>query len=177
MADHITSPNVTILASSGKGENSYSFYSNDQLGVSVIDRFVFQLQKYVGEYIFTQLSNTFETNSTCSATLRKSAHKQTLGDLVRYMDRRFLRSNVVVRDSSAELDGRSEHSTNWKRLQVAEFFVGSSCAEKLRKRENPTQISKLSDVDITRRNEHTTAKLSAKDIDFVYQEFIQDAWS
>lgn len=47
-------PSIIILSSSDASENSYSYYSNSNLGVSIIDRFSYALIKYM-EYKFNKL--------------------------------------------------------------------------------------------------------------------------
>jgi phosphatidylinositol glycan class K len=47
MAHYVTAPNVVVLASSLKGENSYAHQTEDSLGVSVIDRFTHAMSEFV----------------------------------------------------------------------------------------------------------------------------------
>jgi phosphatidylinositol glycan class K len=47
MANYVTAPNVVVLASSLKGENSYAHQTEDSLGVSVIDRFTHAMSEFV----------------------------------------------------------------------------------------------------------------------------------
>lgn len=46
LAEEITSKNVYTLASSKKGENSYSYQSSDEIGVHVIDRFTYSTLEF-----------------------------------------------------------------------------------------------------------------------------------
>jgi phosphatidylinositol glycan class K len=46
MSNHIHSKSIVSIASSLKDENSYSYYSNEKLGVAMIDRFTYALKQY-----------------------------------------------------------------------------------------------------------------------------------
>lgn len=47
MANYITAPNVVVLASSLKGENSYAHATDDSLGVSIVDRFTHSMDAFI----------------------------------------------------------------------------------------------------------------------------------
>lgn len=47
MANYITAPNVVVLASSLKGENSYAHATDDSLGVSIVDRFTRSMNAFI----------------------------------------------------------------------------------------------------------------------------------
>ena len=47
MANHITSPGVSVISSSTRGENSYAFDKNNIIGLAVIDRFTYLLVQYL----------------------------------------------------------------------------------------------------------------------------------
>lgn len=85
LANHITTPNITIMSSSMKGENSYSYFSNDALGVSVIDRFVYSVDKFFREQV--------SSNRRTSGALTSSV---TFEMLRRSLNTQFLRATPVI---------------------------------------------------------------------------------
>jgi len=92
LANYITSPRVTVLSSSLKGENSYGFWSSAKLGVSVVDRFTYAFMEYFRKYVLLP-SASLKSNSSTS-TLRRGADKLTLQNLFDSLDSRFLYSTA-----------------------------------------------------------------------------------
>lgn len=86
IANHITAPNITIMSSSLKGENSYSYFSNDAVGVSVIDRFVYSVDKFFREQVS---SNRHSRTGALTSSV-------TFEMLRRDFDTRFLRATPVI---------------------------------------------------------------------------------
>ena len=81
MVENIDAPNVISIASSRRGENSYSYYNDNDLGVTLVDRFTYQTMRF------------FE-----SVHIRSDGSSlETLQQLFDSYDPRFLHSNTVVR--------------------------------------------------------------------------------
>lgn len=99
--DKITAPFVASFASSGASENSYAYYPNAILGVSIIDRFSYSLSEY------------FRLNVKSPSDLKR----QRLSDLINYMDPRFLQSTP----SFAMTDG----FTDPRKIKLSWFFSES----------------------------------------------------
>ena len=76
----ISTPNVISLSSSMKDENSYAYHSNLHLGLSVIDRFSYQLVEYLQQ--------------------NRNKEVKSLADLYRALKPRFLQSTPVIEVSS-----------------------------------------------------------------------------
>ena len=80
ISKYITAPNVFTLASSLAGENSYSYYANSLIGVSVIDRFTYSLGRYfdisVRNHLSSLQSSYNHTNDDISANNRKLSRQQ-----------------------------------------------------------------------------------------------------
>jgi glycosylphosphatidylinositol transamidase (GPIT) subunit GPI8 len=79
MHEHITAPGVTAIASSIRGESSYSYQVDDELGVAVLDRFTWALLEF-----------TKNMNSTSSTTL---------ADLYASLDPKFLSSHPDMKQT------------------------------------------------------------------------------
>lgn len=101
MANYITSPRVIVIGSSSKGENSYGYFMNENLGVSVIDRFTFSFL------------SIFENHRMKKDM--KGENELTISQLLSRMDNRFLMSTPQVWSSSL----RRPLST----IAVQEFLV------------------------------------------------------
>ena len=92
----ITAPDVTIISSSLENENSYSYFSNEELGVAVIDRFTYAVSMFLKE------GCTVNANSNNFATKDKNVKKQkqkdtrSLNALYRSLSPSFLRSHPHI---------------------------------------------------------------------------------
>lgn len=99
LANHITSPNIITIASSRKGENSYSYINSDVIGAALIDRFSYSIQHFFNQYI---IKNGNKRINTDRSTMIKQYMKYnisrelTFQHLIDSMDPRFLRSSVTV---------------------------------------------------------------------------------
>lgn len=101
MGTHIVAPNITFIASSLKGANSYGFSRNPAvLGVSVIDRFTYLLGQYFNENFPHFFTDHDEAGVAAAKKASKMTAKQintlirqsTLQDLFEYFKPSFLRS-------------------------------------------------------------------------------------
>ena len=79
MYEHIMAPGVTAIASSIRGESSYSYQVDDELGVAVLDRFTWALLEF-----------TKNMNSTSPTTL---------ADLHASLDPKFLSSHPDMKQT------------------------------------------------------------------------------
>jgi len=93
----VTSPNVTIISSSLKGENSYAYDVDREVGMSTIDRFTLKL------YDFLQKEDR-NLQTTTLHTLMKFMTKQT----------RFLGSTVSIKSTPG--------ATPPKQILLSDFF-------------------------------------------------------
>jgi phosphatidylinositol glycan class K len=93
----ITSPEVTVLSSSLIGENSYAYYSNDELAVAVIDRFTYSLMMFLRE----------------PAKSSRAADPRTLSNLYKSFNPTFLRAKPFIFTTS----------TNQKYLDVTKVSL------------------------------------------------------
>lgn len=50
LGNYLDVPNITLISSSGLGENSFAFDTNHQLGLAVIDRFTHKMQEYLARH-------------------------------------------------------------------------------------------------------------------------------
>eukprot|EP00727_Mastigamoeba_balamuthi_P000930 m51a1_g10834 putative phosphatidylinositol glycan (387) ;mRNA; f:43077-44697 len=95
LSDRLFSPNVLTLACSRRGESSYSYRSDTDLGLSVIDRFTFHTLQFFEQRV--------ARNSTA-----------TLGELMATYDYSKLHSNALLR---TDLFGRPAD-----RVLLTDFF-------------------------------------------------------
>ena len=104
LANYITAPRITTIASSAKGQNSYSYYSNDDLGVSIIDRFAFAAQQFFASNNFhdilkndrTSKMSLKQTRNEKKRKVRAKSRGKTVQHFVDALDPRFLRSTAVL---------------------------------------------------------------------------------
>ena len=79
MCNYITSPNIVCVGSSQKGENSYSYLPDSELGLPLMDRYTYLLSDYILKY-----SNT------------KSFKEISIKQLIDSFDLQFVQSNPVI---------------------------------------------------------------------------------
>ena len=78
----ISSPNVTFIASSRRGENSYGYHWSEHLSAGLTDRFSFALLQF----------------------LQQTRPSHTIRDMMNAMDPRFLHANVFVSSTYSATD-------------------------------------------------------------------------
>lgn len=96
-------PNVTMISSSLKGENSFAAYVNEDLSVPVIDRFTFSLVHYLQTYLLLP---------------PKPFLHLTIQDFLDSLDVNFLHSHVSVRQSPQQ--------PSPKNIRLGDFFLNPS---------------------------------------------------
>lgn len=84
MHEHLRAPGVTAIASSVRGESSYSYQVDDELGVAVLDRFTWALLQF-----------TAGVNATSNVTL---------ADLYESLDADFLHSHPHLTQTEGAVD-------------------------------------------------------------------------
>lgn len=102
-ANSIETSNVYTLTSSLKGENSYAYETNTDLGVAVLDRFTHALVAFLDRHRHKQ----------------EGRKVRSIRDLVNSFDRRFLYSTATLQVSTG-----SERSPG--SIPIADFFESSS---------------------------------------------------
>mmetsp|Transcript_22078 Transcript_22078/g.37262 ORF Transcript_22078/g.37262 Transcript_22078/m.37262 type:complete len:189 (+) Transcript_22078:2-568(+) len=142
MANYITAPGITILSSSGKGENSYALPTLASLGVSTADRFTYSMYQYFLENMMVVESSTTRSMVSNRGTTRKigpskfkepvaaatssgtgnnsrklSLHSYTLHDLYSSFRKSFLYSTPVITQSPGG-------TRSPKDMKLLEFFGG-----------------------------------------------------
>src|SRR5258708_7953260 len=96
MAEAFRSPNVLAISSSLKGESSYSYTIDKDIGVALIDRFTWKVLDFFNKRVKLADSNA------------------TLQDLMDTMDAKFLQSTASVRTNLFPRDPRH--------IKLSEFF-------------------------------------------------------
>lgn len=115
MTNHLMSvPNIITLSSSLKGENSYAYGTNKDLGVAVVDRFTFTIEKFFRENLF----NAPDVKKYCNALQWSS-----LQSLMNAMSPSFLYSTASVVQSRG--NGSSDGDRSLKDFLLIDYF-GSS---------------------------------------------------
>lgn len=100
LTSRIHSKGVVSITSSGKGENSYAYVPNENLGVPVIDRFTYSLDEYFKQFFFP-----------LSTSKRESV---TLQHLISSFDSNFIRSNPVIQSTNG--------TRNVREISLLSFF-------------------------------------------------------
>lgn len=104
MHEHLRAPGVTAIASSVRGESSYSYQVDDELGVAVLDRFTWALLQF-----------TAGLNATSNVTL---------ADLYGSLDPHFLHSHPHLTQTDDAVDTSEARLVdffgNVRRVQVGE---------------------------------------------------------
>lgn len=121
MTNHLMNiPNIITLSSSLKGENSYAYGTNKDLGVASVDRFTYSIDKFFRDKILSQRSDKY-----CSGLRQLS-----LKHLVNAMPPSFLYStaSVVQSRGNDEMEDRSLQD-----IKLLEYFssgrhVEQSCS-------------------------------------------------
>ena len=116
----VDTPGVTALSSSAEGENSFAYYSNDAIGVSVIDRFSFSLISFLRQLNFSRVNE----------------RGPTVRDMYSYFNKQFLHSTpVLVEDTTKGPGGPAlnirqffEHTANVEVLQHDSSALGTGHA-------------------------------------------------
>jgi phosphatidylinositol glycan class K len=106
MANYIQAPNIMTLASSVKGENSYAFQTEDDVGVAIADRFTYSLSDFIR-------GNTIRRAGR--GTLKRSL---SLHDMQRSFLPQVLHSTAVLIPSPGTADPRS--------IKLYRFFGGEA---------------------------------------------------
>lgn len=78
LSDHIKTPNVVSIASSGRGRKSYAYQSDKSLGVSLTDRFTTLMVRSIQRSI-------------------KSSHDSTISGLINEISQQDIRSNMQTK--------------------------------------------------------------------------------
>jgi glycosylphosphatidylinositol transamidase (GPIT) subunit GPI8 len=120
LANYIISPNIITIASSKKGENSYSYVNSEFMGVSLIDRFSFTIQQFFNQYRVFDTTKEIKTGTKITNRITRHSYYNvpntiTFQDLMDFMDPRFLRSTATVTYSPAG----SRHTRD---IPLAHFF-------------------------------------------------------
>ena len=128
MSNYITAPGVTTLSSSSKGENSYAFQTDEQLGVAIVDRFTHSLYSYI-------LGNIIKSSPTIAAMKNGPlpAQSQSQGSILHDIDDwKWRRSGVTLFDLHASFQKSILYSTatltfspqcrDPKTVKLADFF-------------------------------------------------------
>lgn len=112
MGEFIHSPNVTIIASSQQGENSYAHNAHEELGVALIDRF---------SYAFSnQLLSRFQNSSVID---KRNREKNSLSNIVKSLDSRFLYSTPSIKSiDSFDNDQWYEYFMNPSSRDINDFI-------------------------------------------------------
>jgi len=84
LAAHITSPRVTTISSSAKGENSYAYHTSPDLGIATVDRFTLATLQFFQKHV-----------------LPGQTHPVPLQRYLAALDPRFLHSNAGAAQSPA----------------------------------------------------------------------------
>eukprot|EP01040_Poterioochromonas_malhamensis_P013621 gene13621-15009_t len=92
-------PGVTVLASSQRGENSYSYYPDEDLGIPIIDRFTFRLYHFFYINYLKDLKAKKQQQQINSKRLSTSAKRLTLKDLHNFIDPDFISSTPSIQQS------------------------------------------------------------------------------
>ena len=127
LTNYITSPNIITIASSQKGENSYSYINSDIVGTSLIDRFSYSIQQFFNRYRSLNNKNT-KTNTNFNKSRHGPSYTLpsdlTFQDLMNSMDTRFLRSTASVIYSPAG----SRHAQD---ILLKDFFGSNSISSNI----------------------------------------------
>jgi phosphatidylinositol glycan class K len=81
LTSYITSSSVITIASSKKGENSFSHVTSTILGVSLIDRFTYSIQQF------------FDVNYD---VIKSGRNQKTIQNLIDSIDQKFLKSTITI---------------------------------------------------------------------------------
>jgi phosphatidylinositol glycan class K len=95
-ANNIDTSNIYTLTSSLKGENSYAYETNTDLGVAVLDRFTHAMVKYLGK---GKGKGKGKKKEKKMGNQKQKQRERTLQDLVNGFDRRFLYSTATLQVS------------------------------------------------------------------------------
>lgn len=121
LLNKVKTPAVTAISSSAREENSYAYITNDDIGVSVIDRFSFSL------FTFLQRLDLSAPGSDQWTSGRKNEDAVTVHDLFSQFSPRFLKSTPVAFESGDDTSSMQE-------LRLREFFDASGKVEVVRHR-------------------------------------------
>lgn len=100
LAKHITAPNVVFIGSSLLGENSYSYLTNDELNVALIDRFSYSMHEIL-------------------ATAFKQRRDLKLDRFMALLDPKFLYSHPYLHIT------HHEHAKDSSAISLSSYFVPS----------------------------------------------------
>ena len=115
LTEYIDSPNIISIASSSKGQNSYSYLSSELLGVSLIDRFSYSIYTYFQSILTTPPTPT-PTHTHIHSILSPI---YTLQSLINALPYSFLRSTVTVSRSTPGTRKPAD-------IPLTDFFGGGS---------------------------------------------------
>ncbi len=85
MYEHVTAPHVFAMSSSVRGESSYSYHVDEEIGVPVLDRFTWSLLQYMAKHNVTDATESGTGNGEGAAL--------SIQDLFDSFDAKFLSSH------------------------------------------------------------------------------------
>ena len=157
ISKYITAPNVYTLSSSLASENSYSYYSNSAVGVSVIDRFTFSLGQFFDTYVGQHLaklrasigidvgfpldnngamaSSSSSSRSSNSKTMNHKQGKKSLKQLLDHFVPSFLHSTASFQGSDYPgmmVDNRHRNNAleaALSKIPVMRYFHGARAVQ------------------------------------------------
>lgn len=113
LAQHITAPRIVTVASSRKGENSFGYFANIDVGVTAVDRFTFMVGKFFDIYFINTIAK-----SKSLASWRQSVDQLSMADLLAFANPYFLNSQPVFISSDL--------SKSASDLKLVDYFVDSA---------------------------------------------------
>jgi GPI-anchor transamidase subunit K len=135
LLSQVTTPALTAISSSVRDENSYAYVSNEDIGVSVIDRFSFSL------FTFLKRLDWSAPNTTSKATGRKGNDAVSVRDLFSHFSPRFLKSTPAAFEGSGESGRGLVPSVGNLDLPLREYFRAAGSLDILEHQKSSTVVS------------------------------------